>query len=355
MPQIAPLLELLKEGVKKGVFPGAVCGIFYHPKTYLLAAGYASLTPFPEPVEEEFIYDLASLTKPLALGVTLIYLLDRNPLFDLEKPLGEYLEVERPLSDIPLFRFLNHTSGLSSWYPFYKENSLTLEKIFNRIKGLPLEYEPGKGCLYSDLNFFLFTYLLEKLYEKPFETLFEEVRKRIFFSRRAFLGFKPLEKGIDEEKIVPTSFDPESKKILRGLVEDENTRALSGVSGVSGLFGNVYGVLDLLLELLKAYKGEKGIFNPEVVRYFFEFEDFSSDFTLTFMKPSKKGYSATGGAFSGKAVGHLGYTGCSFFIDLERDLIVILLTNRVHPQRGNEAIKDFRPVFHQRVVEALKS
>ncbi len=353
MPRIAPLLELIKEGVKEGVFPGAVCGIFYQQKSYILAGGFASLTPFIEPVEEEFLYDLASLTKPLALGITLIYLLDRRPLFDLEKPLGHYLEVEKPLSEIPLFRFLNHTSGLSAWYPFYKEKPITLERIFKRIKKLPLEYEPGKGCLYSDLNFYLFTYLLEKLYKKPFEELFEEVKRNISFSRRAKLTFKPLFKGIDQERIVPTSFDPETKKILRGIVEDENTRALSGVSGVAGLFGNVYGVMDLLIELFKAYEGEKEVFNPHIVRYFFDFRDPQSDFALAFMRPSGKGYSATGGAFSEKTVGHLGYTGCSFFMDLEKELIVILLTNRVHPQRGNEAIREFRPKFHMAVVENL--
>lgn len=351
MPRIALLLELLKEGVKNGVFPGAVCGIFHGQKTYLLAAGYASLTPFLEPVEEDFIYDLASLTKPLALGITLIHLLEKRPLFDLERPLGDYLELGEPLSKIPLFRFLNHTSGLSAWYPFYLEKPLSLEKIFERIKALPLEYEPGKGCLYSDLNFFLFTYLLEKLYALPFEKLFEEAKERVSFSKRAVLTFKPLLRGIDEEKIVPTSVDPETQRILRGLVEDENTRALSGVSGVAGLFGNIYGVMDLLIEVLKSYKGEKGAFDTEIVRSFLDFRDPQSDFALTFMRPSQKGYSATGGAFSLKTLGHLGYTGCSFFMDLERELIVVLLTNRVHPQRGNEKIKTFRPLFHKAVVE----
>ncbi len=353
MPKIAPILELLKEGVKKGVFPGAVSGIFYQGRTYVIAGGYASLTPFLEPVEEDFLYDLASLTKPLGLGLTLIYHLNKKPLLDLEKPLRTYLEVEPPLGEVPLFRFLNHTSGLSAWHPFYKEKPQTLEKIFQHIKERPLEYEPGKRCLYSDLNFFLFTYLLERIYGKSFEELFEEAKAKIPFSRKAVLTFKPLLKGIDEERIVPTSIDPETKKILRGIVEDENTRALSGVSGVAGLFGNIYGVLELLIELLKTYRGEESFLNSELIKYFFEFEDPLSDFALTFMRPSKEGYSAAGEALSEKTIGHLGYTGCSFFIDLERDLIVVLLSNRVHPQRGNEKIKDFRPLFHRIVVENL--
>lgn len=352
MPRIVPLHQLLKDGVEKGVFPGAVSGLFHEGRTYILSAGYASLTPFLEPMEEDFLFDLASLTKPLALGLTLMHLLEEDPSLDLGKPLEAYLEVEGPLGDIPLYRFLNHTSGLKAWYPFYKEGSISLESIFQIIKELSLEFSPGGGSLYSDLNFYLLTYFLEKRYGEPFERLFEKAKARVSMGKRAHLLFKPLEKGIDQEKVVPTSVAKERGKILRGLVEDENTRALGGVSGVAGLFGNIFGVLDLLLALLLSYQG-KGPYKEEIVRHFFEFEEPISEFSLAFMKASTKGYSATGGAFSAKTVGHLGYTGCSFFLDLERELIVVLLTNRVHPHRGNEKIRDFRPLFHQKVVECL--
>jgi len=351
--KVGSLLELLKDGVRKGVFPGAVAGIYYKGRTYVVASGYASLTPFLEPVSEDSLFDLASLTKPLALGLTLIYLLQNDPRLDLESPLSKYLETTSELSKIPLFRFLNHTSGLKAWHPFYQEKPLILEKIFRIIEKLPLEYGPGKGSLYSDLNFYLFTYLLEKIFESPFEVLFERFKESLGLSKKALLTFNPLEKGIDQEVIVPTSLDPETRKLLRGVVEDENTRALSGVSGVAGLFGNVYGVFEALLVVLKAYYGEKSILSSELVRYFVDFRDPASDFALTFMKPSKSGYSAFGGVFSEKSFGHLGFTGCSFIVDPDRTLIVVLLTNRVHPQRENEAIKEFRPLFHQKVIEAL--
>ena len=354
MPKIVPLYELLKEGVEQGVFPGTVSGIYFEGKTYILSAGYASITPFLEPMEEDLLFDLASLTKPLALGLVLMDLMEKGYNIDLEKPLGEYIEIKEPLSRIPLFRFLNHTSGLKAWYPFYERGPLTLEEVTTVISSLPLEYPPGTNCLYSDLNFFLLTYFLEKFTQKNFENLFNEAIGRIAFERRAHLLFKPLEKGIDQEKIVPTSYCKECKKILRGLVEDENTRALGGVSGVAGLFGNIYGVIRLLTALLDSYLHEEGILKKETIRPFFEFKESLSEYTLIFMRQSSKGYSATGGVFSPNTVGHLGYTGCSFFMDLDRGLVVVLLTNRVHPFRGNELIRDFRPLFHRKVMECFK-
>ncbi|MFN3567991.1 MAG: serine hydrolase domain-containing protein [Caldimicrobium sp.] len=354
MLKILSLHELLKKGVREGVFPGAVLGILYKRSTYLLSAGYSSLTPFLEPMEEGLIFDLASLTKPLATGLILIKLLQEGMDLDLEKPLGYYISAKEPLSQIPLFRFLNHTSGLKAWYPFYKEGPLHLEKIYEMIQNLPLEYSPGSRCLYSDLNFFLITYFLEKLTGASFEKLFEEAKKKLFFTKKEVLLFNPLKKGVDQERIVPTSYDPERKKILRGIVEDENTRALGGVSGVAGLFGNIYGVLKVLESFLSAYLGESAAFKRDIIRYFFEFKDSVSDFALIFMRQSFSSYSATGGSLSPSSIGHLGYTGCSFFIDLERHLIIILLSNRVHPQRGNELIKEFRPLLHRKIIEMLE-
>jgi len=352
------LHELLETAVKNGVFPGAVAGIFFRGDRYIIQAGYKALCPFIEPLEETDIFDLASLTKPLALAFTLMYLLEKEPKIELFSPIGDYLDLKEPLAEIPVYRFLNHTAGLKPWHPLHK--SLIKESpkdklawVVREIENLQLEYSPGERCVYSDLGYFILTYLLKKVYQKDLDTLFESMKSVIPFDKKAYLGFKPLEKGIDQERIVPTSLCPISKKLLRGVVEDENTRALNGVSGVAGLFGNIYGVLDMLEFLLKAYRGEaNGIFS-KTVKMFLDFRERDFDFSLGFMLQSKNGYSATGGVFSEKTVGHLGFTGCSFFMDLERELIVVLLTNRVHPDRNNFKIKEFRPVFHRTVVENL--
>lgn len=350
MVRLTRIHSLLSEAVKRGVFPGAVAGIFYRGNRYILSAGYCSLTPFLEPMEEPLLFDLASLTKPLALGLVLMNLTERKKL-NLESPIGKYIVLKEELSKIPIFRFLNHTSGLRAWYPFYRDKNLTLRKIIDTISVLPLEYPPGSKCLYSDLNFFVLTYLVESVAGKSLEELFKEA-SRFLDGRREKLLFKPLEKGIDQEEIVPTSIDEATGKLLRGFVEDENTRALGGVSGVAGLFGNIYGVLSILETLLLTYLGKPTPLSHTAVREFFEFNDPVSDFTLAFMKKSRYN-SAFGRFFSEKAVCHLGFTGCSFLIDPEKELIVTLLTNRVHPDRENNLIREFRPIFHEEVAGIL--
>lgn len=345
------LSKLLDSGIKEGIFPCAIAGISYQNKKYIIARGYKSLTPFLEPVEDIDIFDLASLTKPLALAFTLIYLLSQNNnKINIFKPIKNYLNLISPLGEVPIYRFLNHTSGLKAWYPFYEmlinkefkeKRDIKLFKIIEKIEIIPLEYTPGKGCIYSDLGYFVLTYLLEKIYKKNLENLFEEAKKNVEFSKKSFLGFKPLEKNISQEMIVPTSVCPWSKKILRGLVEDENTRALDGVSGVAGLFGNIYGVLDILEFLLLAYKEGTKRISSEIVKLFFEFKESISNFSLGFMHNEEK------------TIGHLGFTGCSFFIYLKKDLIVVLLTNRVYLDRSNQKIREFRKIFHEKVLNSL--
>ncbi len=352
------LFELLREGVKKGVFPGAVAGVSYKNRRYIVGAGYKSITPFTEPVEEEDIFDLASLTKPLALAFTFMYLEEVNPKINLIAPIGDYLTLKKELSEIPIYRFFNHTSGLKAWYPFYKD--LYKDKIPNKLKKLvkiletlPLEYEPGTKSVYSDLGYFLLTYLLEEVYCRAFEELFSEVKKVVFFSRKAFLDFKPLEKGIDQERIAPTSVCPWEKKLLRGVVEDENTRAIGGVSGVAGLFGNIYGILDMLEFLLSAYKGLIREISSKIISRFIDLRETLSEYALGFMLPSKEEKRLLNKKISEFTIKHTGFTGCSFFMDLEKEVIVVLLSNRVHPDRENTKIRSFRPYFHKEVFEAL--
>ncbi len=355
---LTKLFEVIKKAVDDEIFPGAVAGVSYKNRRYIVGGGYRALIPFLEPVEEDNIFDLASLTKPLSLAFTFMYLLKKDPKIDLYSPIGEYLPIKKPLSEIPVYRFLNHTSGLKAWYPFYEElwqnKSLDkLEKLIKKIEELPLEYTPGTKSVYSDLGYFLLTYLLEKVYETDFENLFENAKKMIIFTKKAFLSFKPLEKGIDQEKVVPTSVCPWSKKILRGLVEDENTRAIGGVSGVAGLFGNIYGVLDILEFLVSAYKGLDKELPSKIISKFIDFREKNSEYALGFMLPNEEEREFLKDKISSHTLRHTGFTGCSFFVDFEREIIIVLLSNRVHIDRNNIKIRKFRPYFHKIVVENL--
>ncbi|WP_028841079.1 serine hydrolase domain-containing protein [Thermodesulfobacterium hveragerdense] len=352
------LFELLNEGVKKEVFPGAVAGVYFQQRRYIVGAGYQALIPYIEPIEENTIFDLASLTKPLALVLGFLDFLAKNPkALDLYSPVKNYLDLKPPLSEIPVYRLFNHTSGLKAWHPFYQEileknPEKPLEYIVRKIEETPLEYIPGEKSLYSDLGYFILTHLLESLSGEPLEKIFEQAKKRISLGKKSFIGFNPLKKGIDQEYMAPTSVCPWVKKLLRGVVEDENTRALGGVSGVAGLFGNIYGVLDVLEFLLNVYQKGNSLFTDLLKTFIFHREK-DSEYALGFMLPNPKEKELLKAKISSNTLRHTGFTGTSFLIDFDQGIIIVLLSNRVHPTRDNLKIRDFRHYFHQQVIEAL--
>ena len=148
---------------------------------------------------------------------------------------------------------------------------------------------------------------------------------------------------------------PWRERVIRGEVHDENAFALGGYSGHAGLFGTVDDVYHIVNMLRGHYRGgRRDFFRPETVRDFFRRQDLVPGCTwaLGWDTPSEESSSA-GNYFSRNSVGHLGFTGTSVWMDLDKDVIVILLTNRIHPTRNNERIKAFRPKLHDTVMEEL--
>jgi CubicO group peptidase (beta-lactamase class C family) len=139
--------------------------------------------------------------------------------------------------------------------------------------------------------------------------------------------------------------------LLEGVVHDDNAYSVGGIEGHAGLFGTAGDVLDLLSELMAVYQGSvsTGVFDVDLTRYFLSLNE-QNGRALGFDAPSSKG-SSCGRYFSKRTVGHLGFTGTSFWMDLDRAIIVILLTNRIHPSRDNDRIKDFRPKLHDAVMK----
>ena len=138
-----------------------------------------------------------------------------------------------------------------------------------------------------------------------------------------------------------------------GQVEGAGIAPIGGIGGHAGLFGTAIEIHRLLAQLLLAYHGRPSIcpFQQDRVQLFFH-RLAGSDKALGFDMPSESG-SSTGRYFSPNSVGHLGFTGTSFWMDLDRSIIVILLTNRVHPTRGNGAIQGFRPKLHDAIMRSL--
>jgi len=158
------------------------------------------------------------------------------------------------------------------------------------------------------------------------------------------------------EEFAATEDCPWRKRVLQGEVHDDNAWTLGGYSGHAGLFSTAEDIYVMANMLREHYLGKrKDFLRPETVREFFRRQDVvkGSDWALGWDTRSLEGSSA-GKYFSRDSVGHTGFTGTSIWMDLEKDVIAILLTNRVHPKRDNDKIKQFRPVFHDTVMEELR-
>lgn len=349
--------------LEEGVFPGAVLLVARGEEILIQRAyGFAALIPEQRPMTPDTIFDLASLTKPLATTLAVMALIaeGRLSLDQTFQQLGEPFLVPGKES-VSIRQLLAHTSGLPAYQTYYRHLAdLPLSKrkpaLREMVRQEPLQFPPGAATLYSDLGFIYLEWLVEILggqdlqrwtIERCFGPLGLET-----------LGFRPLtgEPVVHPERYAATENCPWRKKILVGEVHDENTYTVGGVSGQAGLFGTVGEVFRLLRALKNAYDqpDTPGLFNGRLVRTFWQRQTVAEGEgrALGFDMPSREGSSA-GRFFSPRTVGHLGFTGTSFWFNLERDFLVILLTNRIHPTRRNEKIRSFRPKIHDQVIEVF--
>jgi serine-type D-Ala-D-Ala carboxypeptidase len=370
----APLQNLLEAGVSQGVYTAAVAlaGLKGEMR-WEGAAGVLSRDPGAAAVTLDTVFDLASLTKPLATTLALMVLAGRGQL-DLASPLGEVLSAawlppdKRPLT---LRSLLTHRSGLPAWRPFYQDllvapSEARLTLLERLAAAAPLEYPPDTATLYSDLGFMLLKAVAESLSAKTLDQFCrEEIYQPLGLN---ILGFIPLPK---KAQAVPTTKNQKPKTKNRiyaatepgliagrppaGEVHDENAWAAGGVAGHAGLFGPGREVFRLVACLWRAYRGEEtGPLAPAAVRHFLAVPpgaDRACGFDIPGPDPATR---AAGPYFSARSVGHLGFTGTSFWLDLETGQMVVLLTNRVHLGRDDKTrIAAFRPRFHETASRAL--
>jgi serine-type D-Ala-D-Ala carboxypeptidase len=389
--------SLIQEGVTQNVFPGAAALIAQNGRIVSLEhIGYRSLIPEPAPMAFDTIFDLASLTKPLATTLSIMKLVDKGKIVP-DQPLEEAL-LKTDLRDkrnLTLRLLLSHSAGLVEWKAFHEP--LMEYPLQDRIKLLrewiikePFAYKPGKGNVYSDLGFMLLEWVIEEKTGQPLpQYVHEQFYRPLGLKRTIFRGTSeertprppPFAKrgrvndgrgegrwpdsrlrrndvpGIDypSEEFAPTEDCPWRKRVLQGEVHDDNAWALGGYSGHAGLFSTVKEVHVIANMVREHFLGmRRDYFKPETVREFFRRQGVvkGSDWALGWDTRAPAGSSA-GRFFSRDSVGHTGFTGTSIWMDLEKDVIAILLTNRVHPKRENEKMKQFRPMFHDAIMEDL--
>lgn len=352
-----PLDNLMKQAISENIFPGAVLLVSENKNVRFFAAyGYANIFS-KAMVTTDAVFDLASLTKPLATALAVMLLVQRGNI-QLEQKLCSLLPEFKnsDKSDIKLKHLLYHTSGLPDYRPYYKTLSgLPSETRLTALRKLllnePLIHPIGKKVLYSDLGFMILRWAIEEVSGCRLD---HYVTDEIYnFLALEDLHFLEAGKIRPDTKFVATEKCPWRHLLLEGEVHDENAYSLGGIEGHAGLFGTAQDVYALLSDLLSIYHGydSSQLFEKEIVRAFFERLP-NTDKALGFDAPSVR-ESSSGQYFSQNSVGHLGFTGTSFWMDLDREIIVILFTNRVHPTRDNNAIKAFRPQLHDTVMKLL--
>lgn len=373
-PSWAPLQQLLEAGVSQQVFTAAVALVGLEGELFWEgAAGALSRDPGALAVAPDTVFDLASLTKPLATGLALMALADRGKL-NLTTTLGEVLPSpwlpsdKRPLT---LGSLLTHRAGLPAWRPFYKEvlaaSPPTRPTLLERLAATtPLEHPPDTVTVYSDLGFMLLKAVAEKLSGKNLDQFCREKIYRPLGLN--ILGFIPLQKPAQADLTTENRKPKTENRIYAatepglipgrpgaGEVHDENAWAAGGVAGHAGLFGTGREVFHLVACLWRAYGGEKvGPLTPETVKLWLTVPpgaDRAHGFDTPAGEPADR---AAGRYFSPRSVGHLGFTGTSFWLDLDSGQMVVLLTNRVNLGRDDKAkIQAFRPRFHEAASRAL--
>ena len=365
---------VIEDAIAAGVTPGASALVVQRGRV-LLQEGFGRLTydEAAPAVTPETVYDLASLTKVVGT-TTLVMMLVEEGSLDIALPVSAYLpefldqapseEERNRRTGVAVTDLLAHSSGLPAWIQFYLEfdpeaRGLPLDEarrmVFNRIMGAASDYEPRTDTVYSDNGILLLGEIIERVSGKRLDVL---VQERLFGP----LGmtntrYRPPPAWL--ERIAPTEDNPWRGRLVRGQVHDENTVVLGEVAAHAGLFSTT-GDLGVFLQMLLnggSMQGER-LLRADTIARFTRRAGLApgSSRALGWDTPSRTssgGPSSAGDRFSSSSFGHTGFTGTSIWVDPERELFAVLLTNRVHPTRENDGIFRLRPAFHDAVVAAL--
>lgn len=366
---LARLDSTLDAALAGGAAPGAALAIGRHGRLVRLA-GHGVLEPVEgTPVTPSTLYDLASLTKVVATTTAVMLLVDDGRL-DLDRPVVEHLpewaEGDPRKARVTVRHLLLHRSGLPPFRPWHLDHA-GAAAYRTALAAIALDSDPGTETVYSDLGFMTLAQVVEAVTGRRLDAFVEE---RIFGP----LGMHDTRFVPPPElrpRIAPTEVDTiRGRGVVRGTVHDENADAQGGVAGHAGLFSTaadlaVFAELMLREGSLPPCRAAspdgrpcpvnrpaaQHLVTPETVRLFTRRADSASSRALGWDTPS--GRSSAGDFFSAASFGHTGFTGTSLWIDPERDLFVVLLTNRVHPTRDNARHIPLRRAVHDLAATAV--
>lgn len=364
--------QKMVEGLVSGVFPGAVLLVEFEGSiVFHKAFGLQDLESRRAEIDCNTLFDIASLTKPLATA-TAISLLIQEEVLGLNDPVSKYIPAyaSGDKAKVRLLHLLNHSSGLPDWKPYFEDiaklssgnsgfsgSPEAKQSVYQMAGNEALIKSPGELSLYSDIGFILLGEIIERVAAMSLDQFCEtQIFSHLDADRPCF---KPLSHpGFDRlnQAIAATEVLPWRGGLIRGIVHDDNAYVMGGISGHSGLFSTANGVYQLVQLWQKSVQGA-GPINQELASRFISRQvgpgfPKESSWGLGWDSPSRQ-HSSSGRFFSGNSFGHLGYTGTSIWVDQEKDLTVILLTNRVHPSHENKKIQVFRPELHDLVFKEI--
>lgn len=321
-----------KKMVKLNVFPGCNYAIIHNDKIEVGSVGAKALVPKIEKNDINTLYDIASLTKVLVTNVLITKLLEENKI-KLDDKVNKYLPKFK-YDNITIFHLLTHSSGLIADVNWKEVNNK--EELIEFFYNKKLYYETGTDVVYSDLNFMFLGFIVEKLYDKPLDVLaYEKIFKPLHMNNTYF---NPTNK----ELCAPTEVT-DKRGVVRGIVHDEKAYMMGGVSGNAGLFSNVF---DLI-------KFSKMILNDGIVdnKHYID-KKYIDLWFKPFVKGKEKNVRSIGwgigkskitGSFcSNNTIYHTGFTGNTLIIDRSNKIAIIILSNRIHPNRDNNLLANKR-------------
>jgi CubicO group peptidase (beta-lactamase class C family) len=339
--------HILRDAIAQQTFPAAAVEVGHaHGAVWREAFGRFTYDADATATDVETIFDLASLTKVIATSVLAMRLIDAG-VVTLADPVGRWLADWRgkDRDHVTLRDLLAHCSGLPAHLRLFESNAGRLE--FQRtICNLPLDFKPRTQSIYSDLGFMLLGFIFADAVGKPLATQFDEIGRHL---APEYLGFSPSKSW--RGQIAPTEIEAWRGRLLVGEVHDANCWVLGGAAGHAGLFGTAPAVgLFAQLVLRGLLLRDNTLASPETLRVFAQRTTDIPGSTRALGWDTMKPTSSCGTRLSPTAIGHTGFTGTSLWIDWERNLYVVLLTNRVYPSASNNAILQVRPAFHDAVA-----
>lgn len=353
--QFCAVYQVLNDAIAAHAFPGCAFGVLANNKIVLVdALGRFTYDEAAPAVISSTVHDIASITKVVSTTAAVMLLYQRG-LIDLKSPLGDLLpaflsgrSAADPARRVTVSHLLAHNSGLPGYLELFRA-AATPEALVEACLKLPLEAEPGSRAEYSDLGFILLGKALEALTGEPLATWVP--REILSPLGLAATCFRPPPSA--RSSIPPTEEDTTfRRRRIQGEVQDENAWLLGGAAGNAGLFSTVHDLLRFAGEILAAASGNGRLFHSATIELFARRQGpEGSSWALGWDTPSPD--STSGRHFSQSSIGHLGFSGCSLWIDREARVAVVFLSNRTWPDRKSRLIRQIWPAFHDAVREAI--